>query len=274
MLVMVFLRLLLSMVLSAMAVHAAAALEILRGEAVQGGLVVLRLDPGSDLAVDGSARMVTPGGLALVGFHRDDTEPVLLEARAPDGTLRSLVLEPRRRQYREQRIDGLPGNMVTPPQEVLDRIARDREEVRKARGVASAIEGFSEPMAWPLRGPVTGVYGSRRILNGEPRAPHYGIDIAAPRGSPVTAPADGVVRMVDDLYFTGWTVILDHGHGLSSTFLHLDEVFVVVGQRVRRGERLAAVGSSGRSTGPHLDWRINLFEKRLDPMLVAGPMPE
>ena len=274
MLVMVVLRLLMSMILSAMAAHTATALEILRGEAVQGGLVILQLDPGSGLTVDGSPRMVTPDGLALVGFHRDDTDAVRLEAKAANGTVRSLVLTPRQRQYKEQRIDGLPGNMVTPPQEVLDRIARDRQEVQRARGFASALKGFSGPMAWPLRGTITGVYGSRRILNGEPRAPHYGIDIAAPKGAPVTAPADGIVRMVDDLYFTGWTIILDHGHGLSSTFLHLDEAFVEEGQRVRRGERLAAVGSSGRSTGPHLDWRINLFEKRLDPMLIAGPMPE
>ena len=272
--VMVVLRLLLSMILSAMAVHTATALEILRGEAVQGGLVILQLDPGSVLTVNGAARMVSPDGLALVGFHRDDTDAALLEATMPDGTTCSLVLTPRQRQYKEQRIDGLPGNMVTPPQEVLDRIARDREQVRRARGVASVLEGFSQPMEWPVRGTITGVYGSRRILNGEPRAPHYGIDIAAPTGAPVIAPADGIVRMVGDLYFTGWTVILDHGHGLSSTFLHLNEAFVEEGQRVQKGERLAAVGSSGRSTGPHLDWRINLFEKRLDPVLVAGPMPE
>ena len=122
-------------------------------------------------------------------------------------------------------------------------------------------------------GIITGVYGSRRILNGQPRAPHYGIDIAAPKGTPVIAPQDGIITMVDDLYFTGWTIIMDHGHGLSSTFLHLDQTAVEEGQTVKRGEALGTVGSSGRSTGPHLDWRINLFEKRLDPMLVAGPMP-
>ena len=271
---MVALRLLLPMILCAIAAPAAMALEVVRGEAVQGGLVVLRLAPGSTLAVDGAPRMVSSEGFALVGFHRDDTRTVLLEAEAPDGTVRSLGLTPRRREYREQRIDGLPEGMVTPPQEVLDRIARDREEVRKARSVASPAGGFSQPMDWPVRGAITGVYGSRRILNGEPRAPHYGIDIAAPRGTPVTAPADGTVRMVDDLYFTGWTVILDHGHGLSSAFLHLEETLVEEGRYVRKGEQLATVGSSGRSTGPHLDWRINLFGKRLDPALVAGPMPE
>ena len=267
-------RLLMTVLLVAVVAPAATALEVARGEAVQGGLVILRVEPGSSLAVDGAPRMVSPEGLALVGFHRDDTESVLLEATSPGGKRLSLRLTPRQRDYLEQRIDGLPGAMVTPPQEVLDRIARDREEVGKARSVASDFGGFSQAMEWPAKGIVTGVYGSRRILNGEPRAPHYGIDIAAPLGTPVAAPADGYVRMVDDLYFTGWTIILDHGHGLSSTFLHLDETFVEVGQLVRRGEPLATVGSSGRSTGPQLDWRINLFEKRLDPMLIAGPMPE
>ena len=267
-------RLLLAVVPLVLLVSSATALEVHRGEAVQGGLVLLRLAPGSSLTVDGAPRMVSPDGFALVGFHRDDEETVSLEARSPDGSIRSLGLTPRQRQYREQRIDGLPANMVTPPQEVLDRIKRDRLEVRKARGEATAIDGFAQRMGWPVKGVVTGVYGSRRILNGEPRAPHYGIDIAAPAGTPVTAPAGGIVRMVDDLYFTGWTVILDHGHGLSSTFLHLDEALVKEGQQVPKGGLLGRVGSSGRSTGPHLDWRINLFEKRLDPMLIAGPMPE
>ena len=268
------LRLLIAVLLTAAAVPAAGALEIARGEAVQGGLVLLQMEAGSTLTVDGAPRMVSPDGLALVGFHRDDAETVRLEAASPGGEVASLSLTPRQRQYQEQRIDGLPSAMVTPPQEVLDRIARDREEVVKARAFATGIGGFTQEFAWPAKGIVTGVYGSRRILNGEPRAPHYGIDIAAPLGTPVTAPADGIVRMVDDLYFTGWTIILDHGHGLSSTFLHLDETLVEEGQSVRRGEPLATVGSSGRSTGPHLDWRINLFGKRLDPMLIAGPMPQ
>ena len=129
-------------------------------------------------------------------------------------------------------------------------------------------------MHWPVEGIITGVYGSRRILNGEPRAPHYGIDIAAKTGTPVKAPADGIIRMVENLYFTGWTIILDHGHGLSSTFLHLDTTEARLGQKVAAGQVIATVGSSGRSTGPHLDWRINLFERRLDPMLIAGAPPK
>ena len=249
------------------------ALEIIRGKAIQGGLVIISVADGSSLTANNTPLMISPGGLAAIGFHRDETDSITLEETAPDGKIMTLTLTPEVRQYKEQRINGLPGKMVTPPEAVMARISRDSQNVRDARAHASPLDAFSKQMDWPTRGIITGVYGSRRILNGQPRAPHYGIDIAAPKGTPVTAPQDGIITMVDDLYFTGWTIIMDHGHGLSSTFLHLDQTAVEEGQTVKRGEALGTVGSSGRSTGPHLDWRINLFEKRLDPMLVAGPMP-
>ena len=249
-------------------------LEIRRGEAVQGGLVLLQAVPGATLTADGDLLMVSAAGLAVVGFHRDDTAAVEVIATAPDGSIETLTLTPQIREYQEQRIDGLPKKMVTPPEAVLARITSDREMVIQARSHATALDAFAGDITWPVKGIVTGVYGSRRILNGEPRAPHYGIDIAAAKGTPVTAPADGIIRMVEDLYFTGWTIILDHGHGLSSTFLHLDTTSVRQGEMVAAGQVIATVGSSGRSTGPHLDWRINLFGKRLDPMLIAGPMPQ
>ena len=249
-------------------------LEIRRGEAVQGGLVLLQATPGAALTANGDTLMVSAAGLAVVGFHRDDTAAIEVMATAPDGSIETLTLTPKIREYQEQRIDGLPKKMVTPPDDVLARIASDREMVVQARSHATQIDAFAHAITWPVQGIVTGVYGSRRILNGEPRAPHYGIDIAAARGTPVTAPADGIIRMVEDLYFTGWTIILDHGHGLSSTFLHLDTTSVQPGEMVAAGQVIATVGSSGRSTGPHLDWRINLFGKRLDPMLIAGPMPQ
>ena len=248
-------------------------LEIKRGEAIQGGLVLIETTPGSTLTANGTPVMVNGKGLAVIGFHRDETDDVELIATTPAGSVSTLTLSPQQRQYKEQRIDGLPGKMVTPPEDVLARIRKDREVVIAARAHATSLDAFADEMIWPVEGIITGVYGSRRILNGEPRAPHYGIDIAASTGTPVQAPADGIIRMVEDLYFTGWTIILDHGHGLSSTFLHLDTTAVAVGQTVKSGEIIATVGSSGRSTGPHLDWRVNLFERRLDPMLIAGPMP-
>ena len=164
--------------------------------------------------------------------------------------------------------------MVTPNPEDLARIKRDQAEVKAARSVHSALRGFLESFRWPAAGIITGVYGSRRVLNGEPRNPHYGIDIAAPAGTPVLAPASGRVTLAHpDMYYTGATLILDHGLGVSSTFLHLQDIDVGIGQTVAAGEQIGRVGSSGRSTGPHLDWRINWFDVRVDPALLVGPMP-
>ena len=252
----------------------AVAIEVLKGDAIQGGLILIKAEPGSTLTLDDAPLMATKDGLAVIGFHRDDTASVTVKATAPDGSITSRQFTPKIREYEEQRIEGLPSKMVTPPEEVIARIKRDNKMVGMARTAASPISHFSGEFLWPAKGIITGVYGSRRVLNGKPRSPHYGIDIAAPKGSPVIAPQGGIIRMVADLYFTGWTVIIDHGHGVSSTFLHLEETSILPGDRVDQGQVIGTVGSTGRSTGPHLDWRINLFGKRLDPQLLAGPMPE
>jgi len=249
------------------------AIEVLSGKAIQGGLIVLQTKPGSDLTINGKKTMVSSEGLAVTGFHRDDTTNLTIQTKHPDGNVQKILLKPEIRVYQEQRIDGLPRKMVTPPDKVLERIATDRKLVISARAHASKISAFAGKFSWPIKGIITGVYGSKRILNGKPRAPHYGIDIAAPEGTPITAPQAGIVRMVSDLYFTGWTIILDHGHGVSSTFLHLKNATVNVGTKVKKRDVIGTVGSTGRSTGAHLDWRINLFSKRLDPELIAGPMP-
>ena len=250
------------------------AIEILKGHAVQGGLMLIKTAPGSVLTLDDAPLMATQDGIAVIGFHRDDTAPVMVVATAPDGSVTRRQFTPQIRTYEEQRIEGLPPKMVTPPDEVVARIKRDRNMVVMARSAATPIAYFSGDFDWPAQGIITGVYGSRRILNGKPRSPHYGIDIAAPNGSPVIAPQGGIIRMVADLYFTGWTIIIDHGHGVSSTFLHLEDTNVIPGDQVNKGQVIGTVGSTGRSTGPHLDWRINLFGKRLDPQLLAGEMPQ
>lgn len=250
------------------------AIEIIKGQAIQGGLMLIKTAPGSHLTLDDAPLMATQDGIAVIGFHRDDTAPVMVVATAPDGTVTRRQFTPQTRSYEEQRIEGLPPKMVTPPDEVVARIKRDREMVVMARSAATPITNFTGDFAWPAQGIITGVYGSRRILNGKPRSPHYGIDIAAPKGSPVIAPQGGIIRMVADLYFTGWTVIIDHGHGVSSTYLHLEDTAVIPGDQVKKGQVIGTVGSTGRSTGPHLDWRINLFGKRLDPQLLAGEMPQ
>ena len=252
---------------------AVAAAELVRGEAIQGGLVVFKAAPGTQVELDGEQLQPSPAGYFAVGFHRDDKAAVRLMIASPDGQTDHLVLTPQQRRYEIQRIDNLPTSMVTPPDETLARIRRDIADVKAARAVFSEqddalINGFD----WPIWGRISGVYGSQRILNGKPRQPHYGIDIAAAPGLAVRAPADGVVVMAQDLYFTGGTIIIDHGYYLNSTYSHLLEMIVSPGARVKRGEIIGLVGSTGRSTGAHLDWRMNWKQKRLDPMLLAGPL--
>lgn len=249
-------------------------LEVFSGSSEQGGMIVIKAKKGHSLSLDGAPLMVTEDGFAVVGFHRDDSDAITITAKMGGAVTDRLTLTPNQRVYKEQRINGLPSKMVTPPDDVLARIKRDGEVVKAARDHATEDSAFSKPFIWPAQGIITGVYGSRRILNDEPRAPHYGIDIAAPKGTPVKAPQAGTIRMIEDLYFTGWTIILDHGHGVSSTFLHLDDASVKLGDYVEQGAVIGTVGSTGRSTGPHLDWRINLFQKRLDPALLVGDMPK
>ena len=164
--------------------------------------------------------------------------------------------------------------MVTPPATVLARIKSDGDAVRAARQRHAPLGDFWRGFDWPALGRISGIYGSQRILNGQPRQPHYGIDIAAPTGTPVYAPASGVVTLVKDLYFSGWTVVIAHGLGVNSSFLHLDRVDVDTDMLVERGGLIGAIGATGRATGPHLDWRIDWRGRRIDPGLLVGAMPD
>lgn len=247
---------------------------ILEGSFVQGGLVVGHVPPGSAVSVDGQPVRVAASGVFLTGFNRDAPERSELQVDYPDGGQERRVLTIERREYPIQRIDGLPPKQVTPSRKDLERIRREVAMVREARERDDPRTDFLTGFIWPLKGRISGVYGSQRVLNGQPRRPHYGVDIAAPQGTLARAPADAIVTLAcPDMYFSGGTLILDHGHGLSSSFLHLSRILVKEGQRVHQGEIVAEVGATGRVTGAHLDWRMNLFEKRLDPSLLAGPMP-
>lgn len=253
----------------------AVALE-LRGSLVQGGLVMGQVAPGTRVWAGGRELRVSPQGHFLIGFGRDAGPEYAFSVSHPDGRREELTLAISPREYEVQRIDGLPPRMVQPGPEDLERIRADALHVREARRLDDARTDFLDGFIWPARGTLTGVYGSQRILNGEPRRPHFGVDISAPMGSPVVAPAAGVVTLaVPDMFFSGGTLIVDHGHGLSSAFLHLERILVREGERVRRGQHIAEIGATGRVTGAHLDWRINLFETRLDPqLLVAEPRPD
>ena len=249
----------------------------LHGEAVQGGVLLGRAAPGAKVFFNGTRIRVSPAGDFVFGFGRDAPRQAVLRIILPSNEEKdahSRVIEVRAREYAEQRIEQLDPRKVTPKPEDLERIRRERRRIVAARTRDDPRTDFLDGFEWPVRGIITGVYGSRRILNGQPRSPHFGIDIACREGAPVKAPASGIVTFVhDDMFFSGATLVLDHGHGVSSTFLHLQKILVEEGERIVRGHIIGLVGASGRATGAHLDWRANWFGTRLDPALLAGEMP-
>ena len=248
--------------------------EVLSGNAVEGGLIIARTNPSNQIMLDDDAIEIGENGVFVIGFHRDSDAPVKLRIIAPDGSVKTSLWSPRQRDYNIQRIDGLKSTMVTPPAKVLARIKSDGDAVRTARQRKAPLGDFWRGFDWPALGRISGIYGSQRILNGQPRQPHYGIDIAAPTGTPVYAPASGLVTLVKDLYFSGWTVVIAHGLGVNSSFLHLDRVDVETGMMVERGGLIGTIGATGRATGPHLDWRIDWQGRRIDPELLVGAMPD
>ncbi len=248
---------------------------VLEGDFVQGGLVQGRVDPGAAIEMDGRTVRLSKEGIFLLGFGRDAPTQSRLQITYPDGRTETRLLQVVQREYDIQRIDGLPQQKVTPKAEDLKRIREEAALTQAARSLDDERTDFLAGFQWPAKGRISGVYGSQRILNGEPRRPHFGVDIAAPVGTPVRAPADGVVTLVHaDMFYSGGTMILDHGHGLSSSFLHLSRILVEKGQQVSQGEIIAEIGATGRVSGPHLDWRINLFDTRLDPALLVGAMEQ
>ncbi len=246
----------------------------LDGPRIQGGLLQGRTAPNAEVTFNGDRIRVSDQGHFLIGFHRDEPGKAEVAVIYADGHLARHIIEVKQREYEIQRIDGLPSSLVTPSDDSLKRINRENASIRKARAIDDPRVDFLSGFQWPTKGIISGIYGSQRILNGKPRRPHYGVDIAAPDGTKVVAPADGVVTLINpDMFFSGGTMILDHGHGLSSAFLHLSKMHVSEGDRIQGGDLIAEVGSTGRVTGAHLDWRINLFGRRLDPQLLVGEMP-
>lgn len=246
----------------------------LEGRFTQGGLILGMAPPGAEIMLGARPVLVAPDGRFVIGFGRDHEPGARLVVRLADGREETLTLAVSRRSYDIQRINGLPQAQVTPPPELLARIRADNVLIGAARNHDTREVWFAGGFDWPVIGPISGVYGSQRVLNGEPRRPHYGVDMAAPSGTIVAAPAAGIIRLAeDDLYFTGGTIILDHGYGVTSAFLHMSEVLAVPGQFVAQGDPIGRVGATGRVTGAHLDWRINWGATRIDPQLLVPPMP-
>lgn len=246
----------------------------LKGQFVQGGIVIGNTIPGSQVTFDKQVIRVSPEGNFIIGFNRDEPIRVNLSIAIPDGEKISKDIRIEKRNYKIQRIDGLPKAKVSPRKpEVLARIRKESAQAAQARKRDDERPDYLETFIWPTIGPISGVYGSQRILNGQARRPHFGVDVAAPAGSNVVAPASGVITLAhQDMFFSGGTIILDHGHGLSSTFLHLSQLLIKKGDVVRQGDLIARVGATGRVTGAHLDWRMNYFKRRVDPQLLVPPM--
>jgi len=249
--------------------------RLLKGDWQQGSLLIAETTPGATVEFDGRRLSVSPEGLFVIGLDRDAKSPATLSIRLPEaaGPLaeRQAVAK---RSWDVQPLNGIPGKYVDPPPDVQARIAAEQKIINAARARDTAIADFATPFVWPATGRISGIFGSQRVLNGKPKSPHYGVDVAVPVGTPLVAPAGGIVSLAEpDLYFTGGTLFIDHGHGLQSVLVHLSRLDVKVGDRVEQGQQVGLSGATGRVTGPHLHWGLYWFGERVDAQAHTGPMP-
>jgi len=239
-----------------------------KGKFIQGHYIVGVTDPSSKIIIDKKNVKVSEDGYFVFGIDRDRKFDLTI-TKINNGKKEKIIKKVLKRKYNIQRIDGLEESKVTPPESVYKRIKKENNKIGEARAINSDLPFFKNQFIMPVEGIISGVYGSQRILNGKPRWPHYGIDIAAKKGTMIKSSGSGVVTMAeDDLYYTGGTIIMDHGHGISTIYSHLETVLVSVGDKINKGDLIGTVGSTGRSTGPHLDFRVNWFQTRLDPMSI------
>ena len=239
-----------------------------QGKFIQGHFILGKTNPKAKIIVGKKEVKISKDGFFVFGIDRDRkfdlTFTKILDEKK--SIITKTVLK---RKYNIQRIDGLEESKVTPPESVYKRIKKENNAIGEARAINSDLNFFKDKFIMPVEGIISGVYGSQRILNGKPKWPHYGIDIAAKQGTMIKSSGAGVVTMAeDDLYYTGGTIIMDHGHGISTIYSHLENILVSVGDKINQGDVIGTVGSTGRSTGPHLDFRVNWFQTRLDPMSV------
>ena len=238
------------------------------GKFLQGHFIIGITNPSAKIIIDKKEVRVSKDGYFVFGIDRDRKFDVTV-TKIINGKKEQFIKKVLKRKYNIQRIDGLEESKVTPPESVYKRIKKENNKIGEARAINSDLPFFKDQFIMPVKGIISGVYGSQRILNGKPRWPHYGIDIAAKQGTEIKSSGTGIVTMAeDDLYYTGGTIIMDHGHGISTIYSHLETVIVSVGDKINQGDIIGTVGSTGRSTGPHLDFRINWFQTRLDPMSV------
>ena len=239
------------------------------GKFIQGSFILGKTEPGSEVFIDKRKVKVTPDGFFVFGLGRDRKYDVVITLNK-DGNKQKIVKKVQKRQYEIQRIDGLDEKKVTPPEEVYERIKTENKWIGEARAIESNLTFFTKKFIVPIENAIiTGVYGSQRILNGKPKWPHYGLDFAADEGTKIKAMLDGTVTLVEpDLFYTGGTLIFDHGHGISTLYMHMEKILVKKDQKVKQGDIIGTVGATGRATGAHLDVRLNWFQIRLDPATV------
>ena len=237
------------------------------GKFIQGSFILGKTEPDSVVYIDKKKVRVTSEGFFAFGLGRDRKNDIVISINN-----KKIIKKVLKREYNIQRIDGLEEKKVTPPEEVYERIKRENKWIGEARAIDSDLTFFTNKFSIPIKNAIiTGVYGSQRILNGKPKWPHYGLDFAADEGTKIKAMLDGVVTLVEpDLFYTGGTLIFDHGHGISTLYMHMEKILVKKGQKVKQGDIIGTVGSTGRATGAHLDVRLNWFQVRLDPATVLN----
>jgi murein DD-endopeptidase MepM/ murein hydrolase activator NlpD len=241
------------------------------GKFIQGHFIIGKTDPNTKIKIDKKKVRVSKDGHFAFGISRDIKYDVVITVEK-NGIKEKITKKVQKRKYNIQRIDGLEEKKVTPPEEVYERIKKENELIAKARAVDTDLDFFKDKFMIPVDNAIiTGVYGSQRILNGKPKWPHYGLDFAQKKGTPVKSMNNGIVTLAEkDLFYTGATLIFDHGHGISTLYMHMDKIFVKVGDHVKKGEIVGTVGSSGRATGSHLDVRLNWYGTRLDPKSILN----
>ncbi len=253
------------------AVTGSACLE-LNGEPRQGALLWGQVNSASEVFLDDQALPLSVEGVFVFALSRNASGQRVLRVEGEDSCWKTLDIK--QRDYRVQHIEGVPQKTVTPGPEYQQRIKREQALINRARSSNTPTPYFAQGFRWPATGPISGVYGSQRVYNGTPGRPHYGVDVASPTGTPVTAPASGKIVLAEaDLFYSGGTVIIDHGMQVFSSFLHMSEVHAKVGDTVVAGELIGKIGATGRATGPHLDWRIKWRKHWVDPQLLVSPMP-
>ena len=242
-----------------------------KGKFIQGHFIIGKTDQDSKVFIDKKEIKVSKDGYFAFGLGRDRKYDVTITIKS-NGKTKRIVKRVQKRKYNIQRIDGLDEKKVTPPEEVYERIKKENKLIAEARAIDSDLVFFKDNFIIPVDDAViTGVYGSQRILNGKPKWPHYGLDFAQDEGTQVKAMISGTVTLAEpNLYYSGGTLIFDHGHGISTLYMHMHEIFVEKGQKVNQGDIIGTVGSTGRATGPHLDVRLNWFSTRLDPSTVLN----